>query len=211
VSALAVSDTNLYVGGYFTTAGGYSITNLAEWNGSSWSPLGSGFTSSSILGIQSLAVSDGNLYVGGSFTMAGGQPANLIAKWDGGSWSGLGSGLDASPFALAVSRGDLYVGGDFTTAGGKVSPNVAKAVIVSPANLVSSFFDGGNFVVKFDGTPGITYTVESTPSILPANWQKATNIMAPNANQVLGAGMFEFRDPMVPSGQRFYRTVYPAY
>src|SRR5262249_45363367 len=47
VAALAVSGTNLYAGGGFTRAtnsGGAAVvvTYIAKWNGSSWSPLGSG-------------------------------------------------------------------------------------------------------------------------------------------------------------------------
>jgi hypothetical protein len=42
VLALAVSGSDLYAGGEFTTAGGISAANIAKWNGSSWSALGSG-------------------------------------------------------------------------------------------------------------------------------------------------------------------------
>src|SRR5262245_39976875 len=42
VSALAVSGNDLYAGGHFTTAGGIVATNIAKWNGSTWSALGSG-------------------------------------------------------------------------------------------------------------------------------------------------------------------------
>jgi hypothetical protein len=40
--ALTVSGGELYAGGSFTTAGGVAATNIAKWNGSSWSALGSG-------------------------------------------------------------------------------------------------------------------------------------------------------------------------
>ena len=40
--ALAVSGTNLYAGGDFTTAGGVPANHIAKWNGSAWSALGSG-------------------------------------------------------------------------------------------------------------------------------------------------------------------------
>ena len=42
--ALAVSGTDLYAGGYFTTAGGVPANCIAKWNGSAWSALGSGMS-----------------------------------------------------------------------------------------------------------------------------------------------------------------------
>ena len=45
VSALAVSGSTLYAGGDFTTAGGDTANYIAQWNGSSWSALGSGMNS----------------------------------------------------------------------------------------------------------------------------------------------------------------------
>jgi hypothetical protein len=57
----------LYAGGYFTTAGGSAANNIAQWNGSSWSALGSGVNDS----VFALAVSGSTLYAGGGFTTAG--------------------------------------------------------------------------------------------------------------------------------------------
>ena len=59
--ALAVSGTNLYAGGYFTTAGGVAANNIAKWDGSAWSALGSGMDGA----VYALAVSGTNLYAGG--------------------------------------------------------------------------------------------------------------------------------------------------
>src|SRR5262249_42019723 len=77
VSALAVSGSNVYVGGVFTTAGDSMVNGIAKWDGSIWSPLGSGLNG----GVYALAVSGSDLYVGGSFTTAGDSPATNIAKW----------------------------------------------------------------------------------------------------------------------------------
>src|SRR5437867_3808936 len=128
VYALAVSGSDLYAGGYFTAAGGGAATNIAKWNGSSWSALGSGIGGS----VYALAVSGSDLYAGGYFTAAGGSSANRIAKWNGSSWSALGSGLGRPPgypvyvYALVVSGSDLYAGGQFTTAGGSAASSIAK-------------------------------------------------------------------------------------
>src|SRR5438876_1002688 len=76
VFALAVSGSDLYAGGYFTTAGGISATNIARWNGSSWTALGSGMNDQ----VDALAVSGSDLYAGGYFTTAGGKVSPYIVR-----------------------------------------------------------------------------------------------------------------------------------
>jgi hypothetical protein len=97
-------------------------TNIAKWNGSDWSALGSGVNSP----VSALASSASDLYAGGGFTIAGGIPARNIAKWNGNDWSPLGSGMNGAVYALAVSGSDLYAGGAFTTAGGVPANCIAK-------------------------------------------------------------------------------------
>ena len=122
VEAVAVSGTDLYAGGRFTTAGGVAATNIAKWNGSAWSALGAGIHG----GVFALAVSGTNLYVGGGFTTAGEVTANRIARWNVSGWSALGSGMNNPVWALAVSGTNLYVGGGFTTAGEVTANYIAK-------------------------------------------------------------------------------------
>ena len=123
VFALAVSGSDLYVGGYFTTAGSVTANYIARWDGSSWHALGAGVDYT----VSALAVSGSDLYAGGGFTTAGGVTANHIAKWDGSSWHALGRGMDSGVDALAVSgNGDLYAGGWFDTAGDVTAKRIAK-------------------------------------------------------------------------------------
>ena len=63
-------------GGGFTTAGGISATNIARWNGTSWSALGSGMDGV----VSALTVSGSNLYAGGNFLTAGGKVSPYIAR-----------------------------------------------------------------------------------------------------------------------------------
>ena len=100
--SLAVFDDGggaaLYAGGSFMTAGftlasGEVANHIARWNGSSWTPLGSGLDSP----VDALLVFDDGsgpaIYAGGGFTVPlGGFGANNLAKWDGASWTALGSG-----------------------------------------------------------------------------------------------------------------------
>ena len=114
--------TSLYVGGTFTTAGGVTATNIAMWDGSKWSTLGSGIDGP----VYALAVSGTNIYAGGLFTTAGGVTASNVAKWNGSTWSALGNGTGGTVSALALSGTVLYVGGTFTTAGSVSVSNIAK-------------------------------------------------------------------------------------
>ena len=66
------------MGGDFTTAGGVTVNNIAKWNGSTWSALGTG-TDDYV--VRLAFDSTGSLYAGGNFTTAGGIPANYVAKW----------------------------------------------------------------------------------------------------------------------------------
>jgi hypothetical protein len=122
VHALAVDRSgNLYAGGQFDTMGGVPANNIAKWNGSSWSALGSGFGGGGIYGKidKALAIDgSGNLYAGGNFTTAGGATVNYIAKWNGSAWSALGTGMSDEVMSLAIDRsGNIIAGGRFTTAG----------------------------------------------------------------------------------------------
>jgi hypothetical protein len=126
VTALAVDGMgNLYACGVFTTAGGAPANNIAKWNGTAWSALGSGVSPGSTVSSMALAVSGTDLYVGGKITTAGGVPVNYVAKWNGTAWSALGSGINGRVEALGVSGTNLYAGGDFTTAGGVPANNIA--------------------------------------------------------------------------------------
>jgi hypothetical protein len=125
VEAVAMRDTShIYVGGYFTSAGGYPAPYVAKWDGNSWSHMGTGMNNI----VLALAIdSSGLVYAGGDFTIASGSPANRIAVWNGARWNPLGAGLNGSVRALAFDNaGNLYVGGEFTTAGGVAAANVAR-------------------------------------------------------------------------------------
>jgi hypothetical protein len=67
----------LYAGGAFTTAGGVAANRIAKWNGTAWSPLGTGVNGT----VNALTGFGPALYTGGSFTTAGGVASGFIAKW----------------------------------------------------------------------------------------------------------------------------------
>lgn len=121
VYALLPVGSGLYVGGFFSTAGGITVNHVAHWDGTTWSGLGAGTSpvSGAATGyIRALAQVGTSLYVGGNFTGAGGLLVNYIARWDGSTWSALGTGLNNAVRCLAAGpTGQLCAGGSFNTVG----------------------------------------------------------------------------------------------
>ena len=144
--AIAISGTEVYAGGSFTSAGGVAANRIAKWDGSNWSALGEGLSSSHSSSCHAIAISGMEVYAGGYFTTAGGVAANCIAKWDGSNWSALGSGLDDRCLSIAISGTEVYAGGYFTTAGGVAANSIAK-------------WDGSNWSALGSGLSGTCYAI----------------------------------------------------
>ncbi len=186
--AMAVSGANLYVGGYFATAGTTNdvVNGIALWNGSSWSPLGSGLNGFA----SALAVSGNNLYVGGHFTSAGGVPVNNIAVWNDTSWSALGGGVGIGypdrVTALAVSGNNLYVGGSFTNVGTLSANNVA---VWNIANSSWSALGGPGGGVRggVDGAPVQALAVSGNNLYVGGSFTNAGSIVVTNLAMWNGA------------------------
>ena len=124
VKAIALSGTDVYVGGYFTDIGGDpNADNIIKWDGSSWSALGPGLSYT----VNAIAINGTDVYAVGDFGNAGGDPnADRIAKWDGSSWSALGTlVLNNEISAIAVSGADVYIGGSFDGENNNIH-NIAK-------------------------------------------------------------------------------------
>ena len=127
-------NNDLIVAGVFDSIGGKAAFNIAAWDGSSWSSLGTGLTinpshSITLAWVSSLVVYNGELYAAGQFDTAGGVPVHNIAKWNGTSWSSVGTGILGNSYtvlALAIYNGKLYAAGKFDTAGGNAVNNIAK-------------------------------------------------------------------------------------
>ncbi len=128
IYAMAVYNGDLYVGGYFTTAGGAPASNIAKWNGTGWSALGSGINGF----VHTMSVYNGKLIIGGNFTSANGLPLNNITAWDGTTFSSLGTGIPSGYMNLwgvtnmSTDNSLLYVTGYFDSAGGKLCNSVAQ-------------------------------------------------------------------------------------
>lgn len=126
-SALQVFNNELVVGGHFNRAGGQPANRIAKWNGSAWSPLGTGVSLTEFddnTAVFALTVYNNQLVAGGYFNTAGGNPALYVARWNGSTWSPIGGGaiISAGVLALCVSGSDLYAGGQFSS----INPSIQR-------------------------------------------------------------------------------------
>ena len=106
-------------------AGGAVSGRVARFNGTVWTPLGSGFDSE----VHALAVlPNGDLVAGGDFQVAYDVGVvNYIARWDGSAWQPLATGTDESVRALTVlQNGHVVAGGDFNIAGSAACSRIAR-------------------------------------------------------------------------------------
>ncbi|MFX1355006.1 MAG: hypothetical protein ACFFGP_13695 [Promethearchaeota archaeon] len=134
--ALDEENANVYAGGDFDRTG--DVANIArwKWNGSSWSPLGSGVCepdSGMKCWVRGLAVdSSGDLYAGGWFHGITGvsERLNHVARWDGRNrkWSPLPGGLDGWVYALAVvdESGKVYADEEFVDEEGGCASRIVE-------------------------------------------------------------------------------------
>ena len=106
----------LIAGGRFTSMGGVPASNIASWDGLSWSGMVGGLTpylNSSTTCVAALAPVNGDLHVFGNFVAAGGFPDTCLVRWNGSSWLPYTSGINGRVRALLSTGSAVYAGGDF--------------------------------------------------------------------------------------------------
>jgi trimeric autotransporter adhesin len=123
---------NLIAGGSFsTTINSRLIANIAQWDGTQWSPVGNDPTGASVNGPVSSLNPDpmGNLVVLGSFTRVDGLDLPGQAIWNGSAWrafAGPSGGLNGPVSqVLRTHGGKLLLRGSFTQAGSHTVPGLA--------------------------------------------------------------------------------------
>jgi len=179
----ALNESNVYVGGSFTSVGGNtSIKYIAKWNGNNWTALGGGM-SNEVAAIY--AVDANNVYVGGNFDtatniiegVAVNVTVNKIAKWDGANWTALGAGVNANVTAIyAVDANNVYVGGGtfFNTA-----TNIIEGVAVNVTVNCIAKWDGANWSKMGGGVNGAVnaiYAVDTNNIYVGGNFSTASNV-----------------------------------
>lgn len=125
----------VFAGGRFYTAGGTSARCIAQWDGTMWSPLGSGANEAvwSLVATPN-AAGESDIIAGGAFTSMGGVDASNIARWDGAQWHALGSGVNGSfdaVYSLATlpdgaGRTNVIAAGSFPAMGDVPARYIAR-------------------------------------------------------------------------------------
>ncbi len=150
----------------------------------------------------------------------------LATDPDGDSLSFSASATSTQGGTVSVSGGNLtyvplmgFSGSDtftVTTDDGRggttnrtVSVTVNSGAAVSLNVVFGPMIQDGDFVVRFAGIPGRTYTIQWSAD--GSVWAKKSNLTAPTTNTGFGVGVFEFRETTGGAISRFYRTVYPSY
>ncbi len=177
VMAVAVFDDDgpgphrpaLYAAGYFQFVSGIPANNIARWDGTSWSAVGSGLANGQFPpNVFSMAsFDDGSgpaLYVSGLIRTAGGITCNGIARWNGTAWSTFGNSSSAIAYDMRAfddgSGPALWLAGS----GGYADPSplalgVAKwngTAWFIPPGATSSTFNSRALAVYDDGSgPGL--------------------------------------------------------
>ena len=218
VLSLGVYNSQLYVGGNFSTIGGITVNNIARWNGSNWNTVLTGTSGP----VKSFTLSGSNLIIGGTFVNAGTtNNVNNIASWNGTVFSALSNGITgggATVNALTVWSSVLIAAGNFTNAGLTPVPanNVAgygaipaAPLLISPANgatgvSLTPTLDWGNvtgaatYGVQVSTHPGFVFNVVNVSGLGTSQYTVGSSVLSNNvtyywrANAANGLGTGPF-------------------
>ncbi len=125
VNAIVIDGSNnVYAAGNFTTIGGVSAARVAKWDGSAFTALGDGLSST----VRGLALdSGGGLYATGVFASSGSVTLNKVGVWNGTVWTPLSTGFNDDGESIKVlSTGNILAGGIFDDAGGVITEGIAE-------------------------------------------------------------------------------------
>jgi hypothetical protein len=206
----------LYAGGLLTSAGPVPAVSVARWNGSTWTPLGSGVTGS----VLCLTVFDDGggrpaLFAGGGFPpfpVSGGS--NGIARWDGSSWF-IGSNWVVGNIRELATHDDgtgpsLFVGGNFTMIGGIATTGIARwncgsyiSVSASQTSPVAPVF-----VSNANLTPGNEYFNIFSLDVCPG--MPGSGLYSGLCIYSLANSQFVFSQLMTPLGTPLSHFVAPS-
>ncbi len=207
IRALTVYNSKLIAAGNFLASGAGGMQHIAQWDGTSWTPLGTGLsgpTASAFYIVESMVVYNGELYAAGSFTNAGGVAVNNIAKWNGTAWSTVGTGIPSCTSgknipSLCVYNNELYAGNcttgiskwngtSWVTVGGGMAQSglgVYSMVVYDNKLIVGGLFTsmGGNSFFNIAAWDGSAWTYVGGNPLYAAS---GANGLYPDVSALIG-------------------------
>jgi hypothetical protein len=158
------------------------VSNISRWNGTSWSPVGSGTPPWDFSGhVQAVVeLADGSLVAAGNWN---GDSVKDVARFDGTAWvplSTLASGRAILQLAT-LPDGDLLVGGFFTAIGGTAANGVARW------NGTSWSAVAGGIEIPLANSSNTIHVMQSLPNgdvFVAGRFQRVGNATAANIAQL---------------------------
>lgn len=137
VSCLALSGSDLYVGGYFSEVSGVSRSRLAKLSLTGAGAVDSTWNPGANAEPFALHIAQNKLHIGGNFTQLGGTARNQLGRvaltGEGAIDADLMTGLNGSVRTITSVGDYLYVGGSFTAFGNTNHAGLARFNLVSGA------------------------------------------------------------------------------
>lgn len=137
----------IWVVGDFTNIGGTTCSNIAYWNGSTWTAGNVGTINGQVRQIIFDSSNLGNYWICGGFTTANGVTVNRFAYFNGTTYVGYGTGI-ADNFAFEMMRdsisGNIYITGGFSSVNSIT--NTTRIVRFNPTTNVYSSVGISNYV-----------------------------------------------------------------
>jgi FlgD Ig-like domain/Domain of unknown function (DUF5122) beta-propeller len=201
ISAIAVSGSNVYIGGVFTKIGTSVRNRLAAINAATsalttWNPNANGF-------VHAITIDNSTVYVGGTFSTIGGQKRNLLAALDintglAKSWNPnvIGSKFNTGAggvYTILVNGATIYAGGEFYSVGFQLrealaaidantgqatewNPNLnASSIVYAMALDGSTLYIGGGFNTVKGQTRNRLAAIDITTGD-PTAWNPNANV-----------------------------------
>jgi hypothetical protein len=129
IYGVAELNGKLYIGGTWVKVGAATSFCVAQFDGTTWSPMGSGSNHN----VLCVTAHNNAVYYGGLFWNMSGVPGTgCIARWNpaagggAGAWESVAGGVGGGVHAIVPYGNDLIVGGDFTSAGGVPANDIAR-------------------------------------------------------------------------------------
>lgn len=207
---------DVFVAGYFLSAGPIAAGGMARFDGSTWSAMGQGLAGAPLWptfptvshGFALTTLPTGDVVVGGPFATAGGVLANGLARWRNNTWSAFGSGANRAVHALGVlPNGDLVAAGDFTLIDGVAANGIARwngsSWTSLGAGLIGSASRVQAMVIQPDGgivVAGPFFTAGGAPAPNVARWDGSNWSTMGGINMV---GSASYALAAAPSGDVF--------